>query len=812
VAWSHQSLAAFQDDIRTYLNHLFDTALAAIAEFDRYKKSRGLIDYTDMEVLVSRLLDNPSVREVLRDELDLLMVDEFQDTSPIQLEIFLKLSQLAPHSVWVGDPKQSIYGFRGAEPRLMDAIVQAAGGVKPENIQTNSWRSREELVYTSNAIFCRAFGHLSEAQVALKPVRLAAGSERAPAEPLAMEHALLHWHFQVEGDRRRPPASPWMEEALARALQEWLASKVLIQPKGSTDFRHAQAGDVAILCRSNAACVKMAAALNRAGLAAAIAQAGLLQTAEVRLVLACLKYILQAEDSLSVAEIQILATRTALEEVVEDRLAYLDAHSDIPSYQRPPWAQDDPYVQQLDELRPRLAELSSAETLNLLLEELDLRRCVVPWGNSEQRLANLDQLRKLSLDYEAACNSTHTAASLGGFLLWLNKLAASEQDLQGAGEDPLAVNILTYHRSKGLEWPVVVCHNLDNRLRDELWGFELVAEENTVNLERVLADRWLRYWVNPYADQQGKTPLLEALGQSEAQTKKRQDSLAEEARLLYVGITRARDYLILPTRMNTPTKWLNRVWSQGDESIPTLDANDSETPWEWQGKVLTKDTRVFTFPEQFTVVEPSPQPAPFLPPAPTERPTHPELLLSPAEWLGDHDWKLLDRHQYYVPPTPAEGVEDEALGRLRQAYLRAAYYLPGAEAQSQLATEMAMRYELPSDFAISQLLQQAIAWRQFLDGLVSQGQLRQQLPLVHWEDGRRLSVQLDWVIEDTVTDRRVLAVDSAYAGDKPQQRSKELVDRLATAAIIWQKEHHSSIPADCLVHFPALGLIWRVGV
>jgi ATP-dependent exoDNAse (exonuclease V) beta subunit len=556
----------------------------------------------------------------------------------------------------------------------------------------------------------------------------------------------------------------------------------------------------------------MAAALNRAGLAAAIAQAGLLQTAEVRLVLACLKYILNAEDSLSVAEIQLLATRTALEAVVEDRLAYLDTHAATPGHRRPPWATHDPYVRQLDELRPRLAELSSAETLNLILEDLDLRRCVVPWGNSEQRLANLDQLRKLALDYESACNSTHTAASLGGFLLWLNKLAANEQDLQGAGEDPQAVNVLTYHRSKGLEWPVVICHDLDNKLRDELWGFELVAEKETVDLQQVLAGRWLRYWVNPYADQQGKTPLLEALGQSPAQEHKREASLSEEARLLYVGITRARDYLILPTRMNTPTKWLNRVWSAGDENIPTLDANDGETPWEWRGRVLSKDTRVFTYPEQFTVAEPRLEPARFLTPAPTNRPTYPETVLTAGEWLGkQHDWKIVGRQQYYVPPTPAEGVDNEVLASLRQAYLRAAYHLADTARRSERATALAARYELPATFVSRQLVEQATAWEAFLAARGKGGQVTQQLPLLHWEDGRRLNLWVDWLVQGADSDLVVLVVDSLYSGDKPQQKTKELVEQLAAAAQVWQHVHGSTVEVHCFIHFPALGILLQVG-
>ncbi|NJL75472.1 MAG: UvrD-helicase domain-containing protein [Saprospiraceae bacterium] len=144
-ASSHERLEAFKKDIHAYITALFDMATEAMEEFARYKKQRGLIDYTDMEVFIKHLLDHPKVQAVLASELDLLMVDEFQDTSPIQLELFLKLSKLAKHSIWVGDPKQSIYGFRGAEPQLMQAIIQKTGGVKPEDIQEYSWRSREDV-------------------------------------------------------------------------------------------------------------------------------------------------------------------------------------------------------------------------------------------------------------------------------------------------------------------------------------------------------------------------------------------------------------------------------------------------------------------------------------------------------------------------------------------------------------------------------------------------------------------------------------------------------------------------------------------
>ncbi|MEL7222169.1 MAG: UvrD-helicase domain-containing protein, partial [Bacteroidota bacterium] len=254
LVWEHSSLPAFQQDIKRFIDQLFATAIDALQEYDEYKKRRGLIDYTDMEVLVSRLLDKKAVKSVLADELDLLMVDEFQDTNPIQLEVFLKLSQLATFSVWVGDPKQSIYGFRGAEPRLMEAIIQAAGGIKAENVQTRSWRSRADLVYMVNDLFGQAFPDLPEAQIALEPVRVPEGNEFCPAEPIQSEDAIIHWHFTAEGERRTPPAKPWMENCLARSIKEMLEAGITIQPKGSDEFRKAAAGDVAILCRSNAAC------------------------------------------------------------------------------------------------------------------------------------------------------------------------------------------------------------------------------------------------------------------------------------------------------------------------------------------------------------------------------------------------------------------------------------------------------------------------------------------------------------------------------------------------------------------------------
>ncbi len=604
-AQSHPAHAQFQADVRDYIFGIFDAAISALEEFAQYKKRRGLIDYTDMETVLSRLVRLPAVRETLRAELDLLLVDEFQDTSPIQLDIFLQISQLAKTSIWVGDPKQSIYGFRGADPALMQAIIEQTGGVRPENILDKSWRSRADIVRAVNAIFCKAFPQFPPAQVALEPERTP--EKDAPNQP----PALVHWHFKSELDERKVPGSPWAENCLADQTRILLERRWPVVPKGEKTARPLRPGDVAVLCRSNDECLRVAEALHRAGLKASIARAGLLDTREAQLVLACLKFLLSPSDALAVAEIRLLAGGESLAEIVDDRLDFLRKKraavenenvgrvsnpSDVHTPER--WGNQDFHIQKLLELRPRTADLSASEILGLLLDELDLRRTTLRFDNAPQRLDNLDMLRRFALEYEDACTRLHSAATLGGFLLWLKNLENADKDAQGSGENPDAVNVLTYHKSKGLEYPATIVSSLTQKLRESIWGVNLVAETEAVDLDNILGNRWLRFWVNPYADQLRNTRIDDQLRESPEFAVATAQALAEEARLLYVGLTRARDYLIFPTNRH-PTEWLNRTFNNGQGEIPTLDENSQETPFYWKNEVVRIATEVSFKPKDF---------------------------------------------------------------------------------------------------------------------------------------------------------------------------------------------------------------------
>ncbi|EQD66886.1 DNA helicase, UvrD/REP type, partial [mine drainage metagenome] len=162
-----------REDIKRYLAAVFTLGAKALDAYAKRKRELGVIDFVDQEHLFLGLLEKPTVVAALSEELDLLLVDEFQDTSPIQLELFVRLSRIARETVWVGDVKQAIYGFRGSDAELMKAILgklPSLGGYK--EVLGQSRRSRPSLVRLVNGAFGDVFTPgLSRAEVELAAVR-----------------------------------------------------------------------------------------------------------------------------------------------------------------------------------------------------------------------------------------------------------------------------------------------------------------------------------------------------------------------------------------------------------------------------------------------------------------------------------------------------------------------------------------------------------------------------------------------------------------------------------------------------------------
>ncbi|MEQ1746646.1 MAG: 3'-5' exonuclease, partial [Saprospiraceae bacterium] len=581
---------------------------------------------------------------------------------------------------------------------------------------------------------------------------------------------VVHWYFRNELDHRKVPGTPWMENCIADQIQILLDRQTPVWSKKRDATRPARPGDIAVLCRSNRNCEIMAEALHRAGLKAAIARAGLLETAEGKLAVACLKYLLIPSDALSIAEILALTGAKTLDEIVGDRLNYLHRLQQGEDPGR--WAMEHDTIRRLFEMRPRTADLSASEILNLVLDELDLRRAAVRFGNAAQRLDNLDRLRRYALDYESACQRLHAAASLGGFLLWLDELARSGQDYQGSGESPDAVNVLTYHRSKGLEYPICICHNLNQPFKEKIWGINLVSERDEPDLDNILGHRWLRFWKNPYADQVRNTRLDETLRQSDSWAQAAKQALEEESRLLYVGLTRARDYLVFPTNAKG-TPWLNRVFHNGNETMPTLDPDSDETPFIWNDRVVFCENEPLYKPKDFPEAAPGNISELYAePPLGRHAETRLPERIDPAnEWPGGFHYSLSEPESF-ANTLEFNGDFKPEIGKAMKAILLADFPALQREQRLELVRLQLQNRGIGSAVGTENALRLAEGFRQFAGVRFAPKRWLPKFPVEGWIGERWLCTDADLLLENDHTVVVVLFAKFAEGMKKWKEQAK----------------------------------------
>jgi ATP-dependent exoDNAse (exonuclease V) beta subunit len=545
----------FQRQLRELCEAIFEAARVGLDAYAEWKVQRGLVDYIDMIDTVLSVLDVPEVAIELGQRLQLLVVDEFQDTSPVQLALFTRLHALCGRSIWVGDRKQCIFEYAGADPSLMESVTRwvGASGGDTEILESN-YRSREELVNATSTLFASAFarhGHPAN------EVRTTAKRQRHPEQD-ALAPLGVWWLQPRKGAREA--------DALAEGVQGLLAD-----PSGTPVFdrtlgrvRPLRAGDIAILVASNNEADQLSAALKARGVSSVLPRTGLVTTPEGTLLSAALRYLVDRRDTLSTAEIEALlefggqSHETWLSERVRVRGAA--GERDQPSAA----------VARLDTLRAQVHHLSPSEVVDRVLALLDMPALARRWPDPSQRMANLDALRGLTQTYEERCVYLREAASLAGLTRYFEETCVvlkrkdeeRASDEQHVGATDGAVVLSTYHKAKGLEWPVVVLGSLGReRKRD---AFEVTPETDRVGFDAAdpLGGRWIRYWPWPLG-QQRTAPLRDRAAESVVGKRITRRDARERARLLYVGFTRARDHLILGVATDAKGKprvnWLNEL-------------------------------------------------------------------------------------------------------------------------------------------------------------------------------------------------------------------------------------------------------------
>jgi ATP-dependent exoDNAse (exonuclease V) beta subunit len=480
----------------------YDLLVEAVRRMDAQwrlrKRERGALDFSDLEETALRLLqEEHALAARVRDGFDAVLMDELQDTNPLQWRL-VDLLRRPGRFFAVGDVNQSIFGFRHAEPevfrRYRDSV--AASG-KPVHELRENHRSRPEILEAVNAVFDEVEG--------VEPHRL----------------------VKPEGYQARPrPAVEVFAAGDQEAEAAWIARRI-------PELKSALAlsfSDFAVLARKLKALEPVHQALARAGIPALLVGGrGFFETREVRDLTLWLAVLANPRDEIAVAGL----LRSPLAGVSEEDLLRLCAGRKLADA----FAGAGPALAiraLIDRLRPLGDAVSPDRLAAAALEEVDYLATLPPHGR-----ANVDKFLGLLRDLYAARPRT-----LRETLEELARLRAAAAEPEAPpGESSNAVLLMSIHKSKGLEFPVVFVPALDR-------GTDRTAPAVSFDPSTGLGVRW-----RDPAGPRGIPDAAHARFTAELAAKEK----AEENRLLYVAMTRAKEYLALSFVDKKGSDWVRLV-------------------------------------------------------------------------------------------------------------------------------------------------------------------------------------------------------------------------------------------------------------
>lgn len=531
---------SYQAVVADYIERVFKIARKWRSDFKQYKLDLGLIEFNDMETMFIELLKNKKdVRDEISQSISYLFVDEFQDSNPKQIHIFDLLSDLVKNTVfWVGDKKQSIYRFRGCDTTLVNAI-SANDNVTKEKPLENNWRSEERIVRSTNEVFDTVFNDsMNPEEIELKPVR----GQDLPGGI----NSLWHWELKKEVNphtgREIGNASMFMN-AIAGQVRKIIDGEHDIKfildkgENGKQMARPAKAGDIAILSKSNDGIKNMVSCLQAWGIPVIKDEVIDSGNNEILLVQLLLNYFLYKNSSLLKAELAKQMYDKTAEEALSMGTAEIDG-----------------LLKRLEDIRTELSGASVSNIVRGVIIRLNLTEVCAKWGCADARRHHLEAVIKAAADFENICHSSGQSATLNAFI---NTLSEGIK-VSGFGEG--GVTVTTYHRSKGLEWNIVILTDLQsdplntNRMLGRFICGANILRDTAPTKENPYSDYHITF-VPCFSNKEFKTTLQ--CSKNVMATAEWQDYLDQEAeeakRRLYVGFTRARDYLIttsLPKNKN----------------------------------------------------------------------------------------------------------------------------------------------------------------------------------------------------------------------------------------------------------------------
>ncbi|MBE5784436.1 MAG: helicase-exonuclease AddAB subunit AddA [Clostridiales bacterium] len=532
------------------MQELYCTVEALDKRYREVKSARSVIDYSDMEHMVLKLFRGDTAEEYRR-RFRYIFIDEYQDSNPVQEEIIAAIARKEGLFL-VGDVKQSIYRFRMAEPRLfMDryARYKAERGGKKIDLNAN-FRSAQRVVDAVNGIFSRIMSAEAaeieyDGAAALVHGRQDGGISGAAELILADMRALPagaeadeegETPFDTDEDER--PDAVELEAALAAERIHKLMETEMIPDRETGEMRPLRFSDFAVLLRSHKGVAGIwTETLTASGVPAyAELSGGFFDAVEVRIFMDLLRVIDNRRRDISLAAVlRSPIGGFTTEEIAALRVEYgRDENGEMPAcadslmkaarYDTPLGKKAEKILSDISRWQDLSRLLSVEELCGHILDETGYLRFLTALPSGKQRAANMEAFTERARLYERS-----GVRSLSSFLSFMEKVVGT--GTLGAAETAGAdvVRVMSIHKSKGLEFPVVIVAGLAKKF-NRRGESALLTADGALGIAAKYEMRGIRQ---------------ESVYRKAIAARMRMKNLAEEMRVLYVAMTRARERLIL---------------------------------------------------------------------------------------------------------------------------------------------------------------------------------------------------------------------------------------------------------------------------
>ena len=556
-----------RDLVKNYINTIFRLAIQWKKDYEEFKRKRCLLDFGDLLQKFDELLKKEEVIADIQSRYKVAFVDEFQDCSPLQVQSFERLSELMEHSIWVGDIKQAIYGFRGTNTELIKSIIDKVENTKDDGNEPDRleccWRSNETIVNLVNNIFCKK---VFRGQLKDELIRLVMPKRTENDPPAPQERDLQHMHF-VSGRKEDVP------EALAEKVEE-LISKGIFKPN-----------EIAILYRYNSDVTNCTQALKERGIAYNSSLDSETDAVENSVdaissfINAVVSFVARGDNELSKAIIaNCIEHGYSTSELLINRLQYLESDKNEKD-----WLYDLNIIGRISDIRKAIGNQSVSAAIETIIVELNLADLIKRIDPTAPAYNFCSALESKASVYEGICANFGLSSTLVGFVEYLK-----EHPVEYPGDDN-GVSVMTYHKSKGLEWPCVILCSLHKAPVDPKKTFFGVLTCNTET------DTQLR--LVPAAVKGFASSIMDRFEDNDFFKKIRHATINEAKRLMYVGMTRPKEQLILTTYgSKNGDDWLTSI---GCDSI---DSHSDTHVINWGGANWNHSANSYVAPELEDVV------------------------------------------------------------------------------------------------------------------------------------------------------------------------------------------------------------------